>query len=314
MKRIKKLLAVAVVAVVVLIISLLMGIDYIAKVGVEQGGTYALGVNTTLDSMDVGIFSGTVEMANLTVANPPAFDTPHFLALGAGRVAVSLGSLMGDKVVVPELTLTGLSIHLERKGTQSNYNTIFAALKKFESAEQSNSSEAKAGKRFVIEQVTIENVNVQVDLLPIGGELTRLPVMIERIELKNVGSDSANGILLADVIAIVVKAILDAVVQQSGDLLPGDIAAELQQGLAGLADLGSTTVQVVGDVTTMVDGEVKKVTDMVSDVAEKLGEEGKKLAEDLEDAGRKLEEDVGQALKKDLGGLLGGDKDEKDES
>ena len=149
MKRIKKLIAVAVVVVVVLIVSLLLGIDYVAKVGVEQGGTYALGVNTTLGSMDVGIFSGSVEMAELTVDNPPAFDTPHFLALGAGRVAVSLGTLMGEKVVVPELTLTGLSMNLERKGTQSNYNTIFAALKKFESAEQSNSSESKAGKRFV---------------------------------------------------------------------------------------------------------------------------------------------------------------------
>ncbi len=312
MKRIKKLVAAAGVAVVVLIISLLLGIDYLAKVGVEQGGTYALGVKTTLDSMDVGIFSGSVEMANLTVVNPPGFDTPHFLTLGAGRVAVSLRSLMGDKVVVPELTLSGLSINLERKGKLANYNTIFAALKKFESAEQSSSSEVKEGKRFVIEKVTIEDVEVQVDLLPIGGKLTRLPVMIERIELENVGTDSDRGVLMGDLIDILIKAVLEAVLQKSGDLFPGDIAAELQQGLAGLAGLGSTSVQLVGDVTTRVGGEVKKVTDMSAAAVEKLGEEGKNIAEDLEDAGKKLEEDVGEALKKGLGGLFGGDKAKKD--
>ena len=117
---------------------------------------------------------------------------------------------------------------------------------------------------------------------------------------------------MGDLIDILIKAVLEAVLQKSGDLFPGDIAAELQQGLAGLAGLGSTSVQLVGDVTTRVGGEVKKVTDMSAAAVEKLGEEGKNIAEDLEDAGKKLEEDVGEALKKGLGGLFGGDKAKKD--
>ena len=115
MKLARKIIVVGLVVVVLLVVGAFFWIDSIAKAGVETGGTYALGVDTTLDGMDVGVLSGGVEMSALNVANPTGFESPHFLHLGTGRVAVSLGSLTEDKVVVPEFTLSGLSLNLESK-------------------------------------------------------------------------------------------------------------------------------------------------------------------------------------------------------
>ena len=207
MKKIKRLIVGLVVLLVVVVVAVVLWIDHIAKAGVETGATYALGVNTTVDSVDVGVLTGGVQMDALNVANPQGYGSDHFLRLGKGKVAVSLGSLMNETVILPELTLAGISMNLERRGAKGNYQVILDNLKKFESQEaaEPEPDEPKQGKKFVIEKVDISDVQVQVELLPIGGDATRLPVRIERIELKNVGSDSDGGVLLSELTGILIR-------------------------------------------------------------------------------------------------------------
>ena len=134
MKKLFKIVIVLVVLLVIVVVVVALSmIDRIAKAGVEQGGTYALGVKTTLDDISVAIFAGQCGMEGLKVANPEGFDSDRFLGLNTGQVAVSLGSLMEDTVVVPTLTLTGIDLYLEKKGDKGNYDVILENLKKFES-------------------------------------------------------------------------------------------------------------------------------------------------------------------------------------
>lgn len=299
MKRLAKILIGLVVLVVLLIAGAFMWIDRAAKLGVETGATYALGVRTTLDGMNVGVISGKVDMEELQVGNPAGFTSPYFLQLGSGRVAVSLGSLMGEQVVLPELTLSGIDMHLERKGGKANYRVIVDNLKQFESQDSRPPEAQKQGKRFVIKTVGIHDIRVQVDLLPIGGDLTRIPLTIEKIELHDVGSESDQGILLAELTNIVLKAILTAVVEKAGHVLPGDITGELSAGLAQLRDLEGTTMQVLGPVST----DALEAAKRFKDIGQEIGESGKKVGEGFKDAGKELG--------KGLGGLL--DKDKKDD-
>jgi hypothetical protein len=300
MKRAVKIVGVLIVVLVLVVVGGVFWIDSIAKVGVETGATYALGVKTTVGEMDIGLFSGEAGMSKLNVRNPEGFDAPHFLELGNGNVAVSLGSLMEDTVVIPELTLSALSMNLERKGTKANYGVILNELKKFESkegaepAKPKERTEAEGGKGFVVKHVAIDDVTVQVDLLPVGGEATRVPLRIDRIELKDVGSGSAGGVQLGELTGIIMKAVLTSVVDKGGNLIPADIADELAKGLEGLGGLGDVTVQVVGDVTKVVDEQIGQLGQGAQEVGEKI-EEG------LKDAGKKLEEGIGGLLKKKEG-------------
>ena len=175
---IKKLGLVAgalVVVLVAIVMLVFMSIDSIAKAAIERGSTYALGVQTTLGSADIGILSGEFAMFGLDVANPDGFESDHFLQLGEGFLAVSLGSLREDTVEVPTLALTGIDINLEKRDGKANYKIITDNLKRFESedpGDQGAQADAgEPGKRFVVHEIIIRDVNVKVDI-----GLTRMEV------------------------------------------------------------------------------------------------------------------------------------------
>lgn len=310
-KRIKRLIAVVVLLPVAVVAGAFIYIDAIAKAGVERGATYALGVTTTLDSMSVGVLRGRVELAGLDVANPAGFTSDRFMSLGEGRVGVTLGTLMEDTVVLPELRLTGLDVNLEKKGKDANYQVILDGLKKFESTGAPPAPSKEDPKKFVIQLVTVEDVNVQVELAGMGRVLTRLPLHLEKIELRDVGSETTGGMVLSQLTGLLTKAILEAIVQQGAGVLPDAITGELNRGLAALGGLGNMSIRVVGDVTTMVDGQVRKVADLGGQLLDSTSNSLDDVRKGVGDVGKGLDEGVGE-LNKGLGGLLRGQKTDDD--
>ncbi len=298
MKHVKKIIAAVVVVAIVAVAAAFLWIDRLAKVGVERGATYALGVRTRLADMDVGVLSGRVAMGDLSVANPEGFSSDSFLELGKGEVSVSLGTLMEEKVVLPTLKLADLHLNLERNGSKANYDEIINNLKKLES-KSARPAEESEGKRFVIQDVDIRNVNVNVQVIPLGGELTRIPISIEEIQLSDIGSDSDNGVVLAQLTGILMKAVLQAVVAKAGNVLPADVMAGLTAGLDQLDGIADTTIQVVGQVVTDVQNVSKGLQDTGRQIGEKLNESTKGLGKGLNDAGKELENGIGGLLKGD---------------
>ena len=74
----KKLLKIGLVIVALLVIAAVIvyfSIDSIAKTAVEKGGTYAMGTPTTVDTVNVGLWSGQIGMNGLVIANPAGFKS-----------------------------------------------------------------------------------------------------------------------------------------------------------------------------------------------------------------------------------------------
>jgi hypothetical protein len=291
MKWIKRI--VVLVALVVVLVGVVgyIAIDRLTKAGIERGGTYAMGVDTKLDNIHIGLFSGSVSLDGLSVANPEGFKSDHFMTLGDGSVEVTLGSLMGDKVEVPSLRLNNINLALEKDKGTANYTVILDHLATVTSSgdEPAEDTGDEGGKKFVIKELVITDVKVKADV--IGGMSTKITV--PEIRLTDIGSDSDNGVLLKDLSGIILTAILSSVVEQAGDLLPGGIGEGLQGGLASVGDLGDFGVQIVGDVKAQA--------------SEKLGEATQILGEKSEEAGKAIDK-----LSEGLGGFLGGKKDKKE--
>ncbi len=296
----KCLLKLGVAVVLVLIIAFVAGalfINSIARKGIGSGSTYALGVPTTLGSARVGLTSGEFSMSGLNVANPPGgYTTSDFFSLGEGSVAVSLGSLRGDIVELPTLTLSDISMNLERKGDKSNYEVILDNLRRFESGESKPAEpSAKPSKKFVIRNLQIRNVNVHVDLLPEGGKLTQVDVPIDLIELKDVGS-GGKSIGISDLAGVILKTIITVAVQKGGDLIPGDISGELTRSLGELRNLSDQGITVL-----LGDGGVVQT----------LGKTGEELRKAAGEVGKQAEEGV-KSLGEGLDNILGGEKKKDD--
>jgi hypothetical protein len=306
MKMLLKALVLVVIVVAAAVVALFFYVDRLARVGVERGASYALGVPTALASADVGVLSGTFSMRGLNIDNPAGFDSPHFIRLDDAGVSVSLASLRGDTVELPELSLSGLDLNLHRQKGSSNYGVILENLKRFESGEKPEGESAEGGKKFVIRTIEITDVVAHVNLLPAGGEVTQLDVPIERITLTDVGSGSDKGVLLTELSSVLMKAILAAVVQKGGNLIPMEILGDLESGLAQLGSLGDMGITAL----TEIGGSMQDVTGVVGTLTGDVEDKVKGLSEDVTKGVTEEAEKAVEGALKGVGDLLGGKKGE----
>lgn len=292
------LLLLLIVGVVIAIVS----INAIAKKAVEEGGTYALGTKTTVSSVNVGLLSGKFALSNLNVANPGGFQSPHFMSLGSGGVAVSLSTLREPTVELPNFSLGDLDVHLEKRDGKTNYGVILDSVKRLSgSSDQPKPAAPADEKKFIIRELDILNVTIHADLVggPAAlGQLTRVTIPIDRIRLTDVGQTgegvAGSGVSLSELSAIIVKAVLSAATEKGGGLLPADLLGDLQGQLAAIGDLGQFKTEVIASAKGKIEEVGKKVVD-----------EGKKALDDVTDKGKKAVEDAADKLK---GLIPGGDK------
>ncbi len=292
MKKLRKIIVVLVVVILVGLVVLMLSLDHLVKKGVETGATYAMGVETTLGSADLSVLGGGIKLDRLRVANPQGYQSPHFLAMDRSQVQVALRSLTGDTVEVPLIELGGIDVNLEKREGKANYSVILANLGRFESGEPAPDQPPaeEGGKRMVIHKLLIEDITVHVDLLPVGGSLTRQEITIPRIEMQDIGSDTDKGVLISEISSIVLKAVLKSVID-SGIQLPGDVLKDLSGSLANLDSVGQFGVQVVGDVGS-------QVTEIGQQIGEQVGQIGEKAGEAVGDVTKGVTEGIGGLFKK----------------
>ena len=244
MKRLLKVLLVLVVLVVIAGIVVAFSMDGIAKSSIENGATSALGVKTSVRDMDVAIIGGECKLEGLQVANPQGFRGDHFLTLETGRVVVSLGSLLEKQVVIPTLDLADIDVKLEMKDGKTNYSVILENLSKSKPEKKPAEDE---GKKFIINDTSIRNVSVDLDMVPAGGELTKLTLKIPEIRLKEIGSGSGKGVVISELSGIIVRAILEAVAKKGAGQIPATILADLETGLEHVRILGDLGIELIDE-------------------------------------------------------------------
>jgi hypothetical protein len=302
MKKILIIIAVLIVLFVGLIVGLfafgLTQIDKIAKGAIEYGGTYAMGVETTVDEVDVAITQGTVELVGLNIANPEGFETPQFFMLGSSDAAVDFESIGTDTIVVTSVNLLGIDVTLDKGQDPSNYNQILENLKKFESSEPSPSDAKKEGKNIVIKSLVLKDINIHVANMPgvslVAGDVA---INIPEITLENIGEQES--MKAGDVINLVVKTVLAAAVEAGGGIIPGDVLGELGNGLSGLSSLSDLGINAISDLD--LDGAMGQVT-------EQLNKAGEEIQGQVDDVVNDVQDGVDDAADK-LKGIFGGKKD-----
>lgn len=278
-------IAVAVLVLLLLALGgLILYIDRVAEVAIERAGTAALGTETSVGSVAIGLLSGDFSLKGLEVANPPGFEKGAFLSLDGGRANLDLGSLRTDTVRVPEIALDGVTVLLIRSGGKTNYATILESASG--TGGRAPAEAEQPGKRFVVEQLRIRDVTARVQLAAAAGKLTELEVKVPSIELENVGTET-GGVPLRRLATVVVGAVIDAVMRKRGQL-PAELVADLEARLGALDRLPIQLPEGLGRVSG---GE---------QLQEAVEREKKRATE-------QLEEEAGKALR----GLLGGDEPEQ---
>jgi hypothetical protein len=128
-RLVRKIVIGVVVLLVVVVVGAWVMIDSLAKHAVQQGGEYALGVPTTVDTLTLSLLGGSLRMDTLNVANPAGYKGAHLMRTGKFNLAVDTGSVFGDTVRIPTLELDGLDLIIEPKGLKNNVEEILDNVK-----------------------------------------------------------------------------------------------------------------------------------------------------------------------------------------
>ena len=248
----KKILVGLPLVLVLLLVVAYVFLDHIAKAAIEIGGERAMGVRTSVESITLNPILGRSRTEGLKISNPKGFETPFFMSLSKGEAALDMGSLLEDTIVVRTIELDGLKAHLEKTKEGSNYEVILANMKK---GEEEGAAGREPGKKFLVERIVIRDIDVRADLAIAGQKLESVDLHIDEIDLENVGSGSDSGMITAQLMRTIVKAVLTAIVQQGAKILPGVMVNGLGAGLKGLGKVGvKVTVKVGGQAVKVLGG------------------------------------------------------------
>jgi hypothetical protein len=234
MKRALKVLVGIAIVLVVALGAAWLSIDRIAKAAIERGATYALGVKTTVGDVDVSLLGGEVTIRALAVGNPEGFQTPHMMKGERFNVRVRPGSLLEDAVEVEEFVIEGLDVYIEQKIGKSNVSVVLGNLEKFGTEGGGKKKEA-GGKKLKVDHVLIRDVVAHVQVLPVGGQASTLTVKVPEIVLDDVTSDSGGGVVIGELAARLVPAVMAAILEKGKGVLPDDLAKDLGDGVGRTA-------------------------------------------------------------------------------
>ncbi|MDZ7748091.1 MAG: hypothetical protein U5K43_03945 [Halofilum sp. (in: g-proteobacteria)] len=197
----------------------------------ERGGTRALGVPVELDSMGVSPFSGRLGMDGFRVANPEGFSGEPVFRLDRGRVAVRVRSLFGDVIEIPEITLEGLHVRLERTASGVNLKRILDNLGGTGGDGRGASGDAGTGGAGPRVRVGLGGHR------PGGrqrrpraqlGERGRFELELPTIELRDIGTDG-GGVTVAALIERITRVVIARLEEAGARELPDRIRRELRQ-------------------------------------------------------------------------------------
>jgi len=278
MRILIRLVAAGFALLIAALIAFYVYIDVIAGTAIEKGATYALGVDTKVGFVRIGLLTGSFRIGSLKIENPPGFDSKYLLRLGDGHMEVSIDSLQREVVEVPVFTLEGIQVALEKERGKTNYGVVLGNLKRFESSGSkpgpAESGEAGSGKRLIVRQLLIRDISAHVANTAGLGTVGGIDVKVPEVRLTDIGAHNARGVAMSELTNIVMKAIFESIARY-GTNLPTALAGDLT---ANLGELSKVPFQVVGGTTEALTTALPKP---VGDAARELGGGAGKALEGL---------------------------------
>jgi hypothetical protein len=279
----------ALVVVAALVLAFVLSIDFTAARVISSEGTSVLGAKTSVGGAHIALLGGTSSVSGLRVAQPEGFGEGDMLSLDRTAVTVRLPALIGERIEIDEVALTGLAVAVVSKDGTINLQKVADNVQKSMSGTDAAPapSDEKPGTEVLIRKLVVRDIDVTATGM--GMTVTGNPVKIRipDITLENVSSASAQDSITSEITSQVLQSVVAGVLQSNVEGL-SDTA------LAGLNSAGST-----------LSTAIEKFSETAKVAAAKLSESLKGAGTGLEDAGKKAAEGV-EGIGKGLQGILGG--------
>lgn len=274
MKLVLKIASIGALGLVLLVVALSLAMNPLLGKVLRAGVTRATGTQTSLASVDLGLVSGRLELGGFAIANPEGFRDEPFLALDEGRVDVATFSLLGDTVEIPSIELSGVQLNVEAHGLSTNYRAILDNMRSGSDGDGGGGGTDDGPRKSLrIDRIVVTDIRCALHLDgPIAGGSGA--VTVPKVEIEGFAGDGSTTRNVAELTRALVEALLQAVLEEGGDIFPGELLSDLRGEL--------------GDLRETIEEGARGVIDAI--------EEGVPL-EDVEDGVKGAAKEVGEAVK-----------------
>ncbi len=251
--KIVKILTYAVVGIVVLVgvaaVLFAMFGEGAIRSAIQRQGSVTLGVPVKVDRLKLSVLQGKVGIGGVVVGNPEGYSG-NLLELNDGSVDVGIKSLMSDTVHIEDIRLDGMNLVIEQKGLSNNLKDVMNAIPKKEEEAK------KEGKPLVIDNLELSNIVVKVKLIDLPGAADTVPLKLEPITMKNLGTEDKMS--MATLVSKILVAVAEGVAKQGAGILPDEVTNTIKSGLSGIMEQGGALMKegqkVLEQGTGVLDG------------------------------------------------------------
>jgi len=209
---------VLVIAVIAALTYFFFPLETIVKKVVNKYGSEVTGTDVSLKGFNLSPMNGTVEIKEITLANPENYKTKYAVKLGNIRVKVNMDSILTDNIIVDEIMVDEPIISYEMMSlTQNNISDILNNINKFTAssatepttAEVEKKAEETSSKKVIIKKVEISNGKIN-GAMSAAPDVISASIPLPTVTLNNIG-ESSKGMSIADSIALIFNKLLSSV-------------------------------------------------------------------------------------------------------
>lgn len=202
--------------------------DSAVRVAVESAGAKTLGVDVSVGKAALSLLSGSVELRDVTVANPPGYEGTRLVDLARTDVSADTLSLLGDQAFIRSMKLDGMEVFVEQRGvTQNNL---------YEVVEKVRRDRKPSGKRLVIDVLEITHIRVNVELQTMPGRDDRVTFELSPIRMTDLGRDEDMDVAI--LLTKILLAVATEIAEEGTDVLPREMIGDLSTILNKAIDIG----------------------------------------------------------------------------
>ena len=258
-------LTVTLILMLVGVVAGVLVLDGLAQSIIQKQGSQGLGTQVLFERVHIGFFDTSSSFHGLTIANPEGFgteDSPVLLSIAEATAVFGLRSYLDKPIVIPNATISGVTLYLEQADGKSNIETIISHVLSDESK-----PEVPEDSSFTIDTITITDITVIASgkFTSVGsGSVT---AHIDDMVLHNIGT-SSNGEIAVEAIT---SALTYAIVQHLADHPAEGLSKVAFSHVTDLIDtlpvfkdleLGSTIQEVTDELGKGVDGLLEEFSDL----------------------------------------------------
>lgn len=151
-----------------IILLILFWLGPTVKMVVQKIGTKALGTEVQIEKLSINPRNGTVNLAGFTVANPEVFGRTNAVSLTSLDIAIDMGSLFSDTVVVHQIKIHSPHFIYEQSAASDNISEFISNIQHFADIDPNAPPKEKSKKskkpsdpkQVIVELLEINDVQI----------------------------------------------------------------------------------------------------------------------------------------------------------